>query len=124
MLSWLVSPGYLEKKVEGEFLLLLTKFDPKSLCPFCEVVQIPQSKHCFACNKCIIDFDHHCYWLNNCIGKHNHWIYLAFLFLTNALFITLLLTTVLSKSNPYHFYHSSLYRLVISRWYYSPILSP
>jgi hypothetical protein len=38
ILSWFVSPGYLTKKAEGEFLLLLTKFDPKSLCPFCEVV--------------------------------------------------------------------------------------
>lgn len=38
ILSWMVKPGYLKKKAEGEFLLLLTKFDPKSLCPFCEVV--------------------------------------------------------------------------------------
>ena len=39
--SCLVTPGYLNKKVDGEFLLMLTRFDPKSLCPFCEVVQTP-----------------------------------------------------------------------------------
>lgn len=38
LLSWMITPGYIEKKAEGEFLLILTKFDPKSLCPFCEVV--------------------------------------------------------------------------------------
>lgn len=53
ILSWVVSPGYITKKAEGEFLLLLTRFDPNTLCPFCEIVQIPLSKHCFACNKCV-----------------------------------------------------------------------
>lgn len=38
ILSWIVSPGYLLKKAEGEFLLLLTRFDPNTLCPFCEVI--------------------------------------------------------------------------------------
>ena len=33
--SWIIPPGYLEKKSEGEFLLLLTKFDPRCLCPYC-----------------------------------------------------------------------------------------
>ena len=38
IISWLVNPGYLNKKADGEFMLLLNKFDPNSLCPFCEVV--------------------------------------------------------------------------------------
>jgi hypothetical protein len=46
-------PGYLNKKAEGEILLLLTKFDPSSLCPYCEIAKEPLSKHCFACNKCV-----------------------------------------------------------------------
>ena len=71
MLSWLIAPGYLKKNVDGEFLLYLTKFDPKHLCPFCEVVQNPLSKHCFACEKCVEEFHHHCYWTNNCIGRGN-----------------------------------------------------
>jgi len=45
-----VSPGTIQRTLEGEILLLLTKFDPKTLCPTCEVVQLPSSKHCFVCN--------------------------------------------------------------------------
>jgi len=97
LLSWLLSPGYLEKKADGEFLLLLTRFDPKALCPFCEVVQNPLSKHCFACGKCVEEFHHHCYWTNNCVGGKNQWVFVAFLF-TLAAFLLSTLTLVVSSN--------------------------
>lgn len=97
ILSWLITPGYLQKKAEGEFLLLLTKFDPNTLCPFCEVVQIPLSKHCFACNKCIQEFDHHCYWINNCVGRRNHLVFLMFIISFGGFLSSMLLACLLSK---------------------------
>ncbi|CDW90669.1 dhhc zinc finger domain containing protein [Stylonychia lemnae] len=96
LLSWIVNPGYLGKKIDGEFMLLLNKFDPNSLCPFCEVVQNPQSKHCYACNQCIEEFDHHCFWTNNCVGRRNILIYNMFLtFLTT--FLTSLIVSVMIR---------------------------
>lgn len=77
-LSCALSPGYLAKRADGEFLLLLTKFDAESLCPFCEVVQQPQSKHCYACKSCVVRFHHHCNWINNCVGSKNLWAYILF----------------------------------------------
>ena len=95
LLSWTVVPGYITKRAEGEFILILNKFDPKTLCPFCEVVKVPQSKHCYACNKCVEEFDHHCYWINNCVGKRNQYIFLSFIlslsgFLTNIILVSIL----------------------------------
>lgn len=47
-----------------------------------------ESKHCRACNKCILGFDHHCPWLNTCIGTHNKNFYLVML--TSLVLLTLL----------------------------------
>jgi hypothetical protein len=94
--SWIKSPGYLNKRAEGEFLLLLTKFDPKSLCPYCEVVQVPLSKHCYACNRCVEEFDHHCYWINNCVGKRNQIIFLLFIFSLECFLATMLIASIMS----------------------------
>jgi uncharacterized membrane protein YgcG len=57
-------------------------------CLTCRHVCATTSKHCFACGKCVSDFDHHCRWLNHCVGARN---YLHFsLFLGNSFALLLL----------------------------------
>ncbi|KAL3525211.1 hypothetical protein ACH5RR_013583 [Cinchona calisaya] len=49
-------------------------------CSYCDVVQPPRAKHCYDCNKCVLQFDHHCVWLGTCIGQGNHfrfWWYIC-----------------------------------------------
>ena len=77
-------PGYIRKEIE--FIDLLAKVHPCEMCPDCEVLRTPRSKHCAICNKCVDRFDHHCPWINNCVGIYNHRVFL--------IFITLLLTVL------------------------------
>ncbi len=70
-------PGYL--RPELPFIDLLSKIHPSEMCPDCEVLRTPRSKHCAICNRCVERFDHHCPWTNNCIGIYNHNPYLVFI---------------------------------------------
>ena len=74
--SWR-DPGYLHKK--HDFLELLTKVHPCEMCPDCQVLRTPRSRHCAICNRCVERFDHHCPWLNNCVGVNNNNSFLVFL---------------------------------------------
>ena len=58
------------------------------MCPDCEVLRTPRSRHCAICNKCVERFDHHCPWINNCVGIHNHNSFLVFLWSLTLIFIT------------------------------------
>lgn len=78
-------PGYIRKELD--FMELLSKVHPCEMCPDCEVLRTPRSKHCAICNKCVDRFDHHCPWINNCVGIYNHRVFLVF--------ITLLLIVLL-----------------------------
>jgi palmitoyltransferase len=42
-------PGYLQKDEKYDFLELLQMFDPSCLCPECEVIRTPRSRHCNIC---------------------------------------------------------------------------
>ena len=70
-------PGILKK--EYKFLHLLEFVHPLDMCPYCQVLRTPRSRHCNICNKCCERFDHHCPWTNNCVGIKNHNSFMAFL---------------------------------------------
>ena len=59
------------------------------MCPDCEVLRTPRSRHCAICNKCVERFDHHCPWINNCVGIHNHNSFLVFLWSLTLIFLTI-----------------------------------
>eukprot|EP00242_Pyramimonas_sp_CCMP2087_P004546 CAMPEP_0198206060 /NCGR_PEP_ID=MMETSP1445-20131203/9583_1 /TAXON_ID=36898 /ORGANISM="Pyramimonas sp., Strain CCMP2087" /LENGTH=471 /DNA_ID=CAMNT_0043878595 /DNA_START=717 /DNA_END=2132 /DNA_ORIENTATION=- len=56
-------------------------------CVICRVSVDPRSKHCKACDKCIMGFDHHCKWLNNCVGSRNYKVFFLLLTFTFILVI-------------------------------------
>ena len=58
--------------------LLEDECDLKNYCPTCFVLKGIDKKHCFICNKCVLEMSHHCFWLNKCIGKKNKIIYVIF----------------------------------------------
>mmetsp|Transcript_17198 Transcript_17198/g.21717 ORF Transcript_17198/g.21717 Transcript_17198/m.21717 type:complete len:122 (-) Transcript_17198:666-1031(-) len=74
--SWR-DPGYLSPSYD--FLELLSKVHPCEMCPDCQVLRTPRSRHCAICNRCVERFDHHCPWLNNCVGVNNNNAFLIFL---------------------------------------------
>jgi len=66
-------------ETEGKMLQLLRRHDAAEICPHCEIVTRVDSRHCFACNKCVVSFDTHCNVLNNCINTGNRMSYILFL---------------------------------------------
>lgn len=72
-------PGYIKKSDHVDFVRLLQRFDTNDLCPSCEVIVAPSSRHCTICDRCIDGFDHHCPWINNCVGSGNHNVFITFL---------------------------------------------
>lgn len=87
MLSWLMDPGFLKPEKDFIFMSLLEQFEPNCLCPDCEVIRTPRSRHCNICKRCVDRFDHHCPWINNCVGVKNHHVFYAFLMFTLAYLI-------------------------------------
>ena len=76
-LSWGKDPGYIRKQIE--FIQLLEVYDPAQLCPSCQIIRTPRSRHCIVCHRCVERFDHHCPWINNCVGIGNHNYFLGYL---------------------------------------------
>ena len=88
----LKDPGYIkndnllrlcgQNKTRNDLLKFLVEnnYELKDYCPICLVEnKNAEVKHCFICNKCVLDFNHHCFWFNKCIAKSNKIIYLLFI---------------------------------------------
>ena len=73
-------PGYLKRDSKMDFVTLLDTMSPTSLCPDCQLIRTPRSRHCYYCLRCVDRFDHHCPWVNNCIGKRNFSKFYLFVF--------------------------------------------
>lgn len=73
-----------EKKYQALSKLIEDGVDLKKYCPICYVDNTDNDniKHCYICNKCVLELSHHCFWLNKCIGKKNKCSYLTFIFFT------------------------------------------
>ena len=78
LLTWYIDPGYIRADPNLSMMMLLEEFESTELCPECEVIILPRSRHCNVCNKCVDRFDHHCPWLNNCVGRRNHSFFIIF----------------------------------------------
>jgi palmitoyltransferase ZDHHC13/17 len=95
MLFWFITmntdAGVMRRPKDIDFLKLMQSVDPLYLCPECEVIRTPRSKHCNVCNQCIERYDHHCPWVNNCVGIKNHRPFMMFL---TFLIITILGTFI------------------------------
>ena len=92
---WLTPPGYLERKQGFDFVEILEQFQSSSVCPDCEVLKTPRSRHCNLCNKCVDRFDHHCPWVNNCIGRKNFRYFYAFV-VTQTLYLVMVFVCSIS----------------------------
>ena len=86
MVFWSLStfrdPGYLKKSDKIEFITLVERYEPGWLCPKCNVIRTPRSRHWNIWDKWVERFDHHCPWINNWIGTRNHGPFLIFLIFT------------------------------------------
>lgn len=94
IIVWRSNPGFVEGDPSLKFVTLLDSFEPKSLCPDCQIIKTPRSRHCNLCKRCVDRFDHHCPWVNNCIGKNNFAYFYTFVFLQSTYLILLVAITV------------------------------
>ena len=95
--SWR-DPGYLT--AEQNFLDLLSKVHPCEMCPDCQVLRTPRSRHCAICNRCVERFDHHCPWLNNCVGVNNNNAFLTYLISLSICILFIISSSLLSVISP------------------------
>jgi hypothetical protein len=78
---------------------VLSKVHPCELCPDCEVLRTPRSKHCAICNRCVERFDHHCPWINNCVGIHNHNSFLVFIMTLLSILVTITISSIITLTD-------------------------
>lgn len=101
--SCCMNPGFIKKPDSVDFLQLMQMIDPVQLCPDCEIVRTPRSRHCGTCNMCVERFDHHCPWINNCVGTRNHGVFITFLTLMGS---SIIFNFAMTLQNMYFVYES------------------
>ena len=105
-----MDPGYVKKRNNKTFRSLLEdEEDLNNYCPYCSIIKTSINnkkeiiKHCYTCNRCVLNYDRHCLWINNCIGKKLSFSFLLFLMslIANCFYKGFLIinTLVNSKSN-------------------------
>jgi len=87
LLSFIITPGYIKPHSGFDFQTLLNTLDPVFLCPDCQVIRTPRSRHCNMWNMCVERYDHHCPYINNWVGYRNHLFFTLFLFFVLCLLI-------------------------------------
>ena len=81
-------------------LSLLKRFNADEICPTCEIVQPVGTKHCTACNVCVIDYDSHSSLVDNCITASNRMQYLVFLSSMICFLILMVIVSVAHFNTP------------------------
>ena len=79
---------------------LLSKVHPCEMCPDCQVLRTPRSRHCAICNRCVERFDHHCPWLNNCVGVNNNNAFLTYLISLSICILFIISSSLFSVISP------------------------
>ena len=102
LISFLVAsvknPGYLTP--DQNFMDLLANIHSCEMCPDCEVLRTPRSRHCAICNRCVERFDHHCPYINNCVGILNHNAFLLFILSLGILIISVITSNIIHLADP------------------------
>ena len=102
LISWSIASikdaGHL--KQDHKFMDLLATIHPCEMCPDCEVLRTPRSRHCAICDSCVERFDHHCPWVNNCVGNGNHNAFLVFVSSISFLIVSIMGSCILQLFYP------------------------
>lgn len=103
----------LEKNKEILLNMLDANEEIERYCPLClvDLVMNEKSKikHCFKCNKCVIEYDHHCDWINNCIGKKNFGRFFCFLSMTLLNITINIIISLAAVITPKKHFYSNFY---------------
>lgn len=104
LLSLAIAPGYLEPHPKYDFQDLMNKIDPIFLCPDCNVIRTPRSRHCNLCNRWVERYDHHCPYINNWVGYRNHLFFTLFLFFVWTVLVFQIIITSMALTHDFEYH--------------------